>query len=96
MKIRIAKFIADTGAASRRKAEELIARGAVTVNGVVVTTPVSFVEESDIVAIDGKKLEKRLDTKLYIFHKPINTVTTTSDPNGRKTIYDILPQEYKH
>lgn len=96
MKIRIAKFIADAGIASRRKAEELIAHGAVAVNGAVATTPVLFVEDSDIITINGKKIEKRTDTKLYAFHKPINTMTTTADPRGRKTIYDILPAEYKN
>ncbi|MCR4917961.1 MAG: rRNA pseudouridine synthase [Alphaproteobacteria bacterium] len=96
MKIRIAKFIADNGAASRRKAEELIAKGAVVVNGQTATTPVLFVDDSDEICINGKKIEKRTNTELYAFHKPINTMTTTSDPLGRKTIYDILPPEYKN
>ena len=96
MKIRIAKFIADTGAASRRAAEDLITRGAVTLNGEIVKTPVMFVDDNDVVAINGKKIEKRTDTKLYMFHKPNLTMTTTSDPRGRKTIYDVLPDEYKN
>jgi len=95
MKIRIAKFIADSGITSRRGAEQMITDGKVIVNGVVATTPVMFVDETDEIVIDGKKVEQRTDTQLYAFHKPINTVTTTRDPRGRNTIYDILPREYR-
>jgi len=95
MKIRIAKFIADSGVASRRGAEDLIAQGVVTVNGTIAETPVLFVDENDIVKVNGKKIIQRNDIKLYAFHKPLNTMTTTSDPNHRKTIYDVLPAKYK-
>jgi 23S rRNA pseudouridine2605 synthase len=96
MKTRIAKFIADSGVASRRAAEDLIANGCVLVNGEKIDTPVFFVDENDSVVVDGKKIETRGEIKLYAFHKPINTMTTRADPMGRKTIYDVLPAEYKN
>lgn len=95
MKVRIAKFIADSGIASRRTAEDLIARGAVSVNGEKIDTPVFFVDENDVVIVNGKKIGTKTATKLYAFHKPVNTMTTRADPNGRQTIYDVLPNEYK-
>ena len=95
MKIRLAKFIADSGIASRRAAEDLIARGVVSVNGKKIDTPVFFVDDGDIVLVNGKKVAAKEKTKLYAFHKPINTMTTRSDPSGRKTIYDFLPHELK-
>lgn len=95
MKMRIAKFIADSGITSRRGAEQLIAKGKVCVNGEIIKTPVHFVDDADEITIDGKKIKKRTDTKVYAFHKPIDTVTTTRDPRGRNTIYDILPHEYR-
>lgn len=95
MKIRIAKFIADSGITSRRGAEQLIAAGLVSVNGVVVKTPVHFVDENDEIFINGKKVQKRMETKVYAFNKPIDTMTTTRDPIGRNTIYNVLPPEYR-
>ena len=96
MKTRIAKFIADSGVASRRAAEDMIARGMVSVNGKTIDSPVCFVDASDIVEINGKPVAARIDTKLYAFNKPINTMTTAHDPAGRKTIYDCLPAEYRN
>lgn len=96
MGVRVAKFIADSGVASRRGAEELIAAGRVSINGTVIDSPVNFVNENDTVEIDGKKISARIDTELYMFHKPINTMTTLHDPRGRKTIYDCLGDEYKN
>lgn len=94
MKIRIAKFIADSGVTSRRGAEQMIADGRVLVNGEVIKTPVHFVDTNDEIKIDGEKVVSRQDTRVYAFHKPIDTVTTTRDPRGRNTIYDVLPREY--
>ena len=96
MKIRIAKFIADSGITSRRGAEQMIADGKVVVNGAIATTPIMFVDDTDEIVIDSKKIEPRTDTVIYAFHKPIGTVTTTHDPRGRNTIYDILPREYRN
>lgn len=94
MSVRIAKFIADSGIASRRVAEDMIAAGRISVNGIVVNTPVFFVNESDVVALDGRAISSRTETELYAFHKPLNTMTTLRDTHGRKTIYDCLPPEY--
>lgn len=96
MTVRIAKFIADTGVASRRAAEEMIASGRVSVNGAIVDTPVTFVNpDTDIISIDSRPIAQRGGTHLYAFHKPINTMTTSYDPAGRKTVYDCLPPEYR-
>lgn len=95
MSVRIAKFIADSGFASRRAAEELIAAGRVSVNGDTITTPVFFIKDDDRVCIDGNILSGRAQTELYMFNKPLNTMTTARDPNGRRTIYDCLPSEYR-
>lgn len=96
MKTRIAKFIADAGISSRRDAERLIQSGAVTVNGAVVDTPVFFVDDGDRVVVNGTPVTARGETELYIFNKTMNTMTTADDPLGRKTIYDVLPPEYRH
>lgn len=96
MSTRLAKFIADCGIASRRGAEDLIEQGAVSVNGKTINTPVFFVKDGDNVFVNGKKISTNNDIKLYAFHKPINTMTTTHDPMGRKTIYDVLDTKYKN
>lgn len=96
MTVRIAKYIADSGITSRRQAEELIKTGHVAVNGKPIDTPVFFIEDGDVVTLDGKKIDGRTDTVVYAFHKPINTVTTRKDPHGRRTIYDVLPTHCKN
>lgn len=96
MKIRLAKFIADCGVASRRSAEDLIKFGRVSVDGHVIDTPVFFVNGNEKVCVDGKEIKNKTELKLYMFNKPINTMTTTRDPLGRKTIYDVLDKKYKN
>lgn len=96
MTIRLAKFIADCGVASRRDSEKLIESGVVSVNGNVIDTPVFFVNDSDKVCVNGKEITPHQDIKLYMFNKPINTMTTTRDPLGRRTIYDVLDKKYKN
>lgn len=93
---RIAKFIAGTGFASRRDAERLIAAGRVTINGARVDTPVTFVNENDEIAVDGVTLHAHEKIKLYAFHKPVGTMTTSRDPEHRKTVYDVLAAQYKN
>lgn len=96
MKTRLAKYISDCGIASRRDAENLIAQGAVSVNGNVVNTPVFFVDDGDKVFVHNRQIQPDTAIKLYMFHKPINTMTTLRDPENRKTIYDVIDEKYKH
>lgn len=96
MSVRLAKFLSDSGVASRRSAEKLIESGAVSVNGVIIDTPVFFVDDGDSVAVNDKQVKKETDIKLYMFNKPINTMTTMSDPQHRKTIYDVLDKKYRN
>ena len=96
MKVRLAKYIADCGIASRRDAENLIVNGAVSVNGNIVNTPVFFVDDNDKVFLHNQHIQPDTAIKLYMFHKPINTMTTVRDPENRKTIYDVMEAKYKH
>jgi 23S rRNA pseudouridine2605 synthase len=96
MGTRLAKFIADCGIASRRDAEVLIKSGRVSVNGNVIDTPVFFVEGDEKICVDGHQIKNKSETELYMFHKPINTMTTTKDPENRRTIYDVLDKKYKN
>lgn len=89
--MRINKYIAQSGIASRRKADELIEQGRVQVNGTTVTMLGFEIRRKDKVTVDGK-LIKGQNFEYYRFYKPAGYITTSSDEKGRKTIYDILPQ----
>jgi len=88
---RIAKRLARVGIASRRDAEELIAAGRVRVNGRVLETPAVNVTSDDVIELDGTPLPPIERTRLFLFHKPAGVVTTNRDPEGRRTVFDVLP-----
>jgi len=96
MSVRLAKYIADCGVASRRGAENLIKSGVVSVNGEIINTPVFFVNGNEKICVNGNEIKLQLETKLYMFHKPVNTMTTLMDPGHRKTIYDVLGKKYRN
>lgn len=88
---RLQKIIAGAGAASRRKAEEWIVAGRVSVNGKVVTAPGSKADlAGDRILVDGKPLEPALRRRYFALNKPKRCVATTSDPQGRRTVLDLL------
>jgi len=90
MQERLQKVISRAGIASRREAEKLITAGRVSVNGVVQRELGTKVDpERDIVAVDGKPIAA--EKKVYILlNKPKGIVTTCADPQGRKTVLDLL------
>jgi len=88
---RLQKLLAAAGIASRRKAEEIIAAGRVTVNGRVVTELGSKADPAaDHIAVDGKPLAPAEGHLYFLLHKPKGYVTTVSDPQGRPTVMDLL------
>ena len=89
---RIAKRIARAGLCSRREAEAWIAAGRVALNGQVLSSPAVTVGLSDRIEVDGKPLQQRERTRLWLYHKPAGLVTTNRDPQGRRTVFDALPE----
>src|SRR5690348_12195543 len=90
---RLQKIMAAHGVASRRKAEEIIAAGRVTLNGEVVTEQGTKADpERDEICVDGKRLEKPQRLRYFLLNKPRGYVTTMSDPEGRPTVMDLLPK----
>ena len=89
--IRLQKFIADAGLASRRRAETFILDGRVTVNGRVIRTLGTKIDpEKDKVQVDGSPIQTNI-TKTYIaFYKPTGILSTMSDPTGRPSLGDIF------
>jgi 23S rRNA pseudouridine2605 synthase len=91
MEVRLQKLIAGTGIASRRKAEELITSGRVTINGHVVKELGTKVDpERDHVKVDGKHLRAAQPYVYLILNKPKNVMSTLDDPEGRPTVKDFL------
>jgi 23S rRNA pseudouridine2605 synthase len=93
--IRLQKFLADAGVASRRAGEQFILDGRVAVNGEVIRQLGTRVDPAhDEVAVDGKLV--RAKKKLYLaLHKPPGVVCSHRDELGRRTIYDFLPKEWQ-
>ena len=92
---RIAKLIARSGLCSRREAERWVDAGRVTVQGKVIRDPATMAEEADI-TVDGKPLVAPAASRLWLFNKPREVMTTRSDPEGRMTYVDLLPDELKN
>lgn len=89
---RIAKRMARAGLCSRRDAEKWITAGRVAVNGKVLTSPACVVTDTDEITVDGQALQGKEKTRLFLYHKPGDLVTTARDEKGRKTIFDALPK----
>lgn len=86
--MRLQKYLASCGVASRRNAEKLIAEGHVTVDGVCITEMGVQVEDHQVVCVDGRKVTPETEKHYILYHKPAGEVTTVSDPEGRATVLD--------
>jgi 23S rRNA pseudouridine2605 synthase len=95
MKIRLNKFLSECGISSRRKSEEYIKTGRVSVNGNIITDFSFYVDPAvDVVYLDGEKLkpEKKV---YYLLNKPKGYITTTSDEKNRKKVTDLIKTKHK-
>lgn len=86
--MRLQKYMALCGVASRRACEGMIAAGRVTVDGTVITAMGVQVEENQVVCVDGKRIAPEADKHYILYHKPAGEVSTASDPEGRATVLD--------
>jgi 23S rRNA pseudouridine2605 synthase len=96
--VRLNKFLADAGLASRRGADALIQSGRVQVNGLPQREPgTRVIPGQDTVLLDGNPVASRQDAPAcyVMLHKPVHTVTTANDPQGRKTVVDLLPEDLR-
>lgn len=87
--MRLAKFLARAGVASRRKAERIIAAGRVTVGGEVVTDPARDVEEASDVRVDGEPVGAET-TETWAVNKPADVVSTAREPGGRRAVVELV------
>lgn len=93
--IRLNRFLASCGVASRRSSERLIEERRVSVNGEVATTPALRITQEDQVRLDGKLLQVK-EQQVVLFYKPRGLVCSSSDELGRQTIYTVLPPKLHH
>jgi 23S rRNA pseudouridine2605 synthase len=90
--MRLARYLAHAGVASRRGAERLIAEGRVTVDGRTETNPATGVDESNAVCVDGRIVRPE-PHEYHALHKPVGVVSTAQDPRGRPTVVDMVQSE---
>ena len=88
--MRLAKYLAQAGVASRRHAEAIVRAGRVTVGGALVTDPARAVGAGDEVALDGAPLPPTPAPIVYALNKPAGVVSTASDPQGRPTVVELI------
>src|SRR5215472_87611 len=89
--MRLAKYLAHAGVASRRAAEAMIAAGRVSVEGEVVDDPARDVDEGSGVAVDGRPLQGPEPRVLYALNKPVGVVSSARDTHGRPTVIALIP-----
>ncbi len=89
--MRLAKYLAHAGVASRRASEQIIADGRVTVDGHRITDPARDVDDSNAVKVDGKRVKTTQRRLVYLVHKPAGYVSTAKDPEDRRTVVSLVP-----
>ena len=89
-KMLLNKYVAHAGISSRRDAAELVKSGKVTVNGKVETNPATKVSEADVVKVSGKSIKPSHNLVYILLNKPKDYITTVEDPEGRKTVLDLV------
>ena len=92
---RLQKILARAGLASRRAAEEWIRQGRVTVNGQVAEVGAKADPNEDAILVDGKRLHPPQNHVYLLLNKPPGCVTSRSDPQGRRTVLDLIPPRYR-
>lgn len=95
--IRLNKTLADAGVCSRRRADELIFEGRVRINGKVAESPGERVMPGDAVSLDGRPVKMKTESVRpcwLMLHKPVRIVSTASDPEGRQTVLDLVPEPW--
>ena len=90
--MRLAKYLATAGVASRRACEDIVRAGRVTMRGQVVTDPARDVSPDDAVALDGRPVAVGHERVVYALNKPAGVVSTARDPQGRPTVVTLVPQ----
>ena len=90
--VRLNKYLARGGVASRRRADELIASGSVRVNGRAVRELGTIVAQGDRIEVDGKLVRAPAEPTYLLLNKPLGVVTTMRDPAGRSTVADLVPR----
>ena len=93
--MRLNKFLAQSGVASRRKSDELIQMATTEVNGKICQDPAYSVKDSDVIKYDGQQISPILEKVVIMLHKPKKVITTVKDTHGRKTVLDIVPSKYR-
>ena len=93
--MRINQYIASAGITSRRKADELIEKGRVKVNGAILNSPGYHVEEGDVVEVDGVRITPAERKVYYLLNKPAGYVTSTADKEGRPLVTELVPDEVR-
>ena len=90
--MRIQRALARAGVLSRRKAEELVAAGRVTVNGVVAQVGQTVDTDRDVIAVNGERIGAPAPVEWFVLNKPAGVITSRHDPEGRRTVFDLAPQ----
>ncbi|MBC8323219.1 MAG: rRNA pseudouridine synthase [Candidatus Marinimicrobia bacterium] len=91
--MRLNKFLAMGGVASRREADKLILAATTTVNGILQTDPAYSVSEDDDVIFDGQRITIEKNIWVIVLNKPKGYITTQNDPQGRKTVMELVPKK---
>jgi len=90
--MRLAKYLAHAGVASRRRSETLIASGIVTVGGEVVTDPARDVDESSGVEVEGEPVKPE-PREVWVLNKPLDVISTAREPGKRQAVTDLVPSK---
>ena len=95
-KLRISKFLASKNIGSRKDIEKFISERRISLNGMTVTTPITFVEEEDQIYLDNKLINTKLKFEILKYYKPIGFITSHKKQDKRPIIFENLPDKYKN